>query len=79
MTQDEIRQPKIHEVGITFLDRGCVVRVGCKSFAFKSVEEAIAELTAYIKDPIGVGKKYAPEEFVELKGLVEFNGPFFQV
>ena len=78
MTQDEIRQPKIHDIEIKFFDRGCVVRVGCKSFAFKSVEEAIAELTAYIKDPIGVGKKYAPERFVEFKGLVEFNGPFFQ-
>ena len=65
MTQDEIRQPKIHDIEIEFFDRGCVVRVGCKSFAFESVEEAIAELTAYIKDPIGVGKKYAPMEFIE--------------
>jgi hypothetical protein len=67
MTQDEIRQPKIHDIEIEFFDRGCVVRVGCKSFAFESVEEAMAELAAYTKDPIGVGKKYAPEEFVELK------------
>jgi hypothetical protein len=37
--------------------------VGCKSFAFESIEQAMAELTAYTKDPIGVGEKYAPEEF----------------
>ena len=79
MTQDEIRQLKNYDIKIEFFDRGCVVRVGCKSLAFKSVEEAMAELVAYTKDPIGVGKKYAPEHFVEFKGLVEFNGPFFQV
>ncbi len=44
-----------------------MVQIGCKSFAFESIEQAMAELTAYTKDPIGVGEKYAPEEFVELK------------
>ena len=39
--------------------------MGCKSFASESIEEAMAELVAYTKDPIGVGKKYAPEEFIE--------------
>jgi hypothetical protein len=37
--------------------------VGCKSFAFESIEQAMAELVAYTKDPIGVSEKYAPEEF----------------
>jgi hypothetical protein len=64
-TREQINQLKIHEVGITFLDRGCLVSVGCKSFAFDSIEQAMAELTAYTKDPIGVGEKYAPEEFIE--------------
>ena len=64
MTQDQIRRLKQWDVEIKFFDRGCVVRVGCKVFAFESVEEAIAELAAYTKDPIGVGEKYAPEEFV---------------
>ena len=36
--------------------------MGCKSFAFESIEKAMAELVAYTKDPIGVGEKYAPEE-----------------
>ena len=54
-------------INIQFCDRGCMVQIGCKSFAFESIEQAMAELTAYTKDPIGVGEKYAPEEFVELK------------
>jgi hypothetical protein len=40
-----------------------MVQIGCKSFAFESIERAMAELTAYTKDPIGVSEKYAPEEF----------------
>ena len=46
--------------------------MGCRSFAFESIEGAIAELTAYTKDPIGVGEKYAPEE-VELKECVQLR------
>jgi len=38
--------------------------VGCKSFAFESIEQAMAEIMAYTKDPIGISEKYAPEEFV---------------
>jgi hypothetical protein len=56
-----------YEIQINFLDRGCVVRVGCKSFAFDSVEKAMAELAAYTKDPIEISKKYAPMEFIELE------------
>jgi hypothetical protein len=67
MTHEQIAQLKNYDVQINFLDRGCVVRVGCKSFAFESVEEAMAELVAYTKDPIGVGKKYSPSEFPELQ------------
>jgi hypothetical protein len=72
MTQDQIRQLKQWDVEIKFFDRGCVVRVGCKGFAFESIEQAMAELVAYTKDPIGVGKKYAPMEFIdELKERTE--------
>jgi hypothetical protein len=69
-TREQINQLKRwNPVEITFLDRGCLVRVGCKSFAFESIEQAMAELVAYTKDPIGVGKKYAPEELPELTEL----------
>ena len=63
MTQEQIRQLKAWTVEIQFFDRGCVVKVGCKSFAFESVEVAMAKLVAYTKDPIGLGKKWAPEQF----------------
>jgi hypothetical protein len=66
-TREQINQLKNYNVEITFFNRGCMVKVGCKSLAFESIEQAMAELVAYTKDPIGVGKKYAPEEFVELK------------
>jgi len=65
MTQDKIKQLKSHDIEIKFFDQGCLVKVGCKSFAFESIEEAMAGLVAYTKDPIGVGKKYAPMEFIE--------------
>jgi hypothetical protein len=78
-TGEQINQLKIHEVGITFLDRGCLVSVGCKSFAFENHEEAIAELIAYIKDPIGVGKKYAPEEFQKELTELQPREPSFSV
>ena len=64
-TREQINQLKNWNVEITFFNRGCVVKVGCKSFAFESIEQAMAEIVAYTKDPIGVGKKYAPEEFIE--------------
>jgi hypothetical protein len=66
-TREQIRLLKQWQINIQFYDRGCMVEIGCKSFAFESIEQAMAELTAYTKDPIGVGEKYAPEELVELK------------
>ena len=73
MTREQISFLKSHSVEINFFDRGCVVRVGCKGIAFESVEEAMAELVAYTKDPIGVGKKYAPMEFIEFKECVQLR------
>ncbi len=72
MTQEQINQLKKWNIEIAFFDRGCLVRVGCKSFAFESIEQAMAEVVAYTKDPIGVGKKYTPMEFIdELKECCE--------
>jgi len=62
-TREQIKQLKNYNVEITFFNRGCMVKVGCKSLAFESIEQAMAEIVAYTKDPIGVGMKYAPEEF----------------
>jgi hypothetical protein len=40
-----------HDVRIVFHNYGCVVYVGCQSYAFESVETAMKELTDYAKDP----------------------------
>jgi hypothetical protein len=63
MTREEISFLKSHSVEINFFDRGCVVRVGCKSFAFESTEEAMAKLQEYVKRPLEMGKIYAPDYF----------------
>jgi len=63
MTREEISFLKSHPVEINFFDRGCVVRVGCKSFAFESIEKAMAELQEYVKRPLEIGKIYAPDYF----------------
>jgi hypothetical protein len=49
---------KNYEVGIRFLDKGCLVNVGCKSFAFNTNEEMLTELEEYIKNPSDKTKEY---------------------
>ena len=39
------------EIRIKFLDRGCVVSVGCKDIAFENYIEAIAALNKYVTNP----------------------------
>jgi hypothetical protein len=56
MTQNEaLRQ---HTIVIEFLHRGCIVRVGCKSIAFESNNEAIRKIQQYASDPIGMQKTW---------------------
>ncbi len=79
MTREQISFLKSHSVEINFFDRGCVVRVGCKSFAFESTEEAMAELQEYVKRPLEIGKIYAPdyfggEQLSEASGILEARG-----
>jgi hypothetical protein len=75
MTREEISFLKSHSVEIKFFDRGCVVRVGCRSLAFESTEEAMAELEKYIKRPREIGKIYAPDYFnaEELSEVLEIE------
>ena len=63
MTREEISFLKSHTVEISFCNRGCVVKVGCKSYAFENIEEAMAELEKYIKRPREIGKIYSPDYF----------------
>lgn len=39
------------EIRIKFLNRGCVVSVGCKDIAFEKVEDAMSALQTYVKWP----------------------------
>jgi hypothetical protein len=40
-----------YEINIRFLNRGCVVSVGCKQIAFESVENAMNAINAYVSNP----------------------------
>lgn len=65
--EKEYREPrqellKNWEVGIQFHSIGCVIRVGCKSIPFTSVEEGMKELNAYIADPHSARKKWEKVE-----------------
>jgi hypothetical protein len=39
------------EIGILPLGRKCVVKVGCKSIAFTSIDAAYKEIGRYLEDP----------------------------
>ena len=49
---------KEYEIRIQFLNRGCIVNVGCKSIAFESVENAMKELNDYVNNTWEVQKKW---------------------
>jgi hypothetical protein len=43
--QEALRE---YELNIRFLNRGCVVRVGCKEIAFEDITTAMGEINAYV-------------------------------
>jgi hypothetical protein len=47
-----------YEVRLQFLNRGCVIHVGCKSIAFESIETAMKELNEYVSNTWEVQKKW---------------------
>jgi hypothetical protein len=47
-----------YEINIQFLSRGCVIRVGCKSIPFESVELAMTHLNRYVNDPRAARKEW---------------------
>jgi hypothetical protein len=50
------------EIGIQVLDRGCVVKVGCKSIAFTSIEAGYKEIGRYLENPQLVATQHGFEE-----------------
>ena len=47
-----------YEIRLQFLNRGCIVHVGCKSIAFESIESAMAEVNEYVNNTYEVQKKW---------------------
>lgn len=39
------------EINIKFFNVGCVVSVGCQSFAFESIDKMMTELKFYVENP----------------------------
>ncbi len=42
---------KQYQINIEFLSVGCIIRIGCETIAFESLENAMAELNAYVINP----------------------------
>jgi hypothetical protein len=40
-----------HNISIEFLNRGCVVSVGCKKIAFSTIEDAMNSINKYVNNP----------------------------
>jgi len=47
-----------YELNIRFLNRGCIVRVGCKEIAFEDPTNAMAAVNAYVNNPWEEQKKW---------------------
>ena len=52
------------EIGIQVLDRGCVVKVGCKNIAFTSIEAGYKEIGRYLENPQLVATQHGFEEHI---------------
>jgi hypothetical protein len=46
------------EIRIKFLNRGCIVSVGCKDIAFEDYTNAMAAINAYVNNPWEEQKKW---------------------
>ena len=47
-----------YDINIQFLSRGCIVRVGCKSIAFETVESAMKEINEYVTNSYETQNKW---------------------
>ena len=49
---------KMHNVYFKFLDAGCTIHVGCKTYAFSNVNVALEEFNSYVKNPSEAHEKW---------------------
>jgi hypothetical protein len=47
-----------YEIRIQFLNRGCIVHVGCKSIAFETTESAMKEVNEYVNNTYETQRKW---------------------
>jgi hypothetical protein len=47
-----------YEIRIQFLNRGCIVYVGCKSIAFETTESAMKEVNEYVNNTYETQQKW---------------------
>jgi len=47
-----------YEIHIKFLDRGCLVQVGCKSIAFENTQNAMVAINHYVNNPYEEQQKW---------------------
>ena len=50
--------PKDHEIRLRILNKGVVLEIGCKAFAFDSHTEALKELSLWLDTPKEAVSKY---------------------
>jgi hypothetical protein len=54
------------QVVINSLDRGYIIKAGCKEIAFNgSVDELLSKVKEYLLDPYAAYQKYFPEDFAD--------------
>ena len=51
-----------HQISISPLDYGYVVRIGCQGFAVESVETLIVKLNTHLRNPDQVSKDWLSEK-----------------
>ena len=47
-----------HNVTFNFLNSGCIISVGCKTYAFSSNEEGLSEFVKFVENPKEAWKKW---------------------
>lgn len=62
--QKRIEILKNWEITIRALDRGCIVKVGCKTIAFTSLEVGYKEIGRYIENPQLVATQHGFEKHI---------------
>lgn len=58
LSEQPVNPAPVRDVTISSLNRGYVVKVGCHSFAFETVDGFLLKLGEYLKDPIGTEDKW---------------------